>query len=282
MLGGDIVVTSEIGAGSTFALRLPATAPIRVSNSAFVTSPRPSVRAPAIVVTADPHVAEGLFTVLTGLGVPVLPVASGPEALRLTVHIQPALILVDDSLGETELLATLAALHGDPERASIPRFVVGELPPAALARGTVPLPRPLRRESVLAALARHLAPPPALGELALVLGDAARRDLPRRHFEARGWQVHEAADVEAAAGLPWAGVAAVVLDLELPGVAALAGQLRDQARSGRPLVVLGLGDAAGPAAEVCTAVLPAGRRVAGAVHEMLVLECAGCPTRGVR
>ena len=274
MLGGDIVVTSEIGAGSTFALRLPAQAPTRGPARVAVAAPRSSSRAPAIVVSDDPHVTEGLFAILTGVGVPVLPVVSAVEGLRLTTHIHPVLVVVDDGLPESELLAVLAALHEDPERASIPRFVVGELPPGALIHGTVPLPRPLRRESVLAALARHLAPPPQLGRLALALGDGVRGELPRRHFEARGWQVHEVVGADEA----WVDFDAVVLDLRVAWAGDAAARLRGLAGA-TGLVLLGLGDGGELAAEVCTTVLPATRRGVGLVHEILALEVAGRPGR---
>lgn len=280
MLGGAIVVTSEIGAGSTFSLRLPATVLARPS-APIVAPPRAPSRAPAIVVSDDPRFVEGLFTLLTGVGLPVLPVTTTAEVLRLSAHVHPRLIILDDGLAESELRAVLTALHEDPERSGIPRFVVGELPLTTLAEGTVPLPRPLRRESVLAALAPHLDRPPTLGALFLVLGERARRELPARTFEARGWQVHEAGDLEEAESLPWGTADATVLDLGLPWADEVAARQRAGARPGSSVLVGFGGDGATAAAEVCTVLLPASGGP-GRVHEALTLECAGRPPRGSR
>ncbi len=280
MLGGEIVVHSEIGAGSTFTLRLPVTAPHTAPRPA-PEAPRATTHPPGIVVSEDLHLVQGLLGLLASLGTPMVPVATGAEALRLTAHLHPAIIILDDRIDDRDLLTTLAALHDDPERASIPRLIVGQPPAVALARGAVALSRPLRREAVLAVLASQLQAPPALGELLLALGEAAPPELTRRHFEARGWHVDEPADLEAAAQRLRSGpVDAVLLDLGHPQAAELAALTRSA--GGREVMLLGLGEGGEAGAEVCTAVLSPGRAGFGHVHELLALECAGRPTSGRR
>ena len=265
MLGGEIEVTSEVGAGSTFTLRVPASAAATSTPRAAPVA-RPASRGLALLVSDDPCLIDGLSALLAGVGVSALPLASGAEALRLWGPLQPTLVVLDDRLGSSELLAVLSALHDDAARGQVRRFVVGEAPPAALARGAVPLPRPLLREALLAALVDELPAALKLGELLVVLGDAARDQLPRRDFEARGWRVHEVVDAEAAELLVRRGaVDAAVIDLELAHARELADRLR---RAGPGLVLLGLGAAE---VEVCTLVTT---RV-GAVYESLALACAG-------
>ena len=226
MLGGTIVVTSELGAGSTFSLRLPAGAPARASAAPAASKPRTPVRGPALVVSDDPCVVEGLFALLTGAGIPVLPAADVTELLRLSSHLRPLLIILDDGLGEAELLAALSALHEDPERAEIPRFVVGELPLDVLVNGTVPLSRPLRGASVLAVLARHFGRPRSLGTLVLVLGDAERAGVRSRARGARARVRGSAAEGAAMTVVRGDRVGEDVVDDELA-----AGLLRDHLRA---------------------------------------------------
>ncbi|MBA3545568.1 MAG: hypothetical protein H0T76_03710 [Nannocystis sp.] len=284
MMGGEIVVSSEIGAGSTFTLTLPARleSPRKPVLPATVLTPRLTHREPALLVSEDPALVEALLQLLAGAGVPAVPVASG-DALRLAPLLRPALIILDDRLVKSELAAILLALHDDPELVAIPRFIVGEPPAQAIARGTVALPRPLCREAVLTALGPRLAVAPPLGELLLVLGEHARVDLVRGAFEAHRWRVHEAADLAALAELLQRDVLdAVVLDLGLAQALELAVLVRRNAGI-KPVVLIGLGHAvaSAAAAEVCTRVLPGGWGSQDLVLETLAFaRCAASSAPG--
>ena len=278
LLGGQIAVTSELGTGSVFTLRLPIAAQA-ASAGAVIVADYPTSRRIAIVISEDPRLIEGLFQVLASVGVAVLAAANGSEALRLAAQIRPALVVLDDRLSPAELLSTLQALRDDPEHRGVPRFVVGELPARALTSGAMTLPRPLRRDALLAAFARELRPPPHLGEILLVLGPEARQHLRAAELTARGWRVHESDDTEdAGRALHLLVVDALVLDLGLAQATEFTATAHSPGQ--RPMIWLGLGE---PAVRPdFMHVLPIHGTSAAVVHELVALECASGTGRGQR
>ena len=274
MMGGDISVTSEIGSGSTFTLRLPARHEFAPELSSTALDPRPAPRAAALVISEDPALVEVILQLTAGFGAPALHFTSGAAALQVAAALSLALIIIDDRIREYELLPTLVALRDDPELSRIPRVVLGEVP--SQARGEVSLPRPLRRELLLAALGQHLRVPP-LGDLLVVLGRSARREILDRALAGRRWRVHDAPDPSAVSEALQRGVDAVLLELALPQAAEIAASVRSRVPA-PPLI--GLGERRDAGAEVCTAVLPPhGLGALTLLLETLAFEGLGGGTR---
>jgi signal transduction histidine kinase/DNA-binding response OmpR family regulator len=271
MMGGEIDVTSELGAGSTFTLRLPVrlqTGPGAIARRRRGESPRVGSHDLVLVISDDPCMVEVVRQALASRSVPVLPVASSAEGQRLAAQLRPVVIVVDDRCGEPDLGTVLLSFAADPEVAAIPRIVVGQLPTQDFARGaTRALPRPLRTGPLLEAMRPYLRAPAPLGDLLVVLGDVACQRLDAETFAARGWHVRSATSVAAVHEQLRAGTPdAVVFDLDIPDAREIAELLRRHP-GGRRLAIVGVGDPdiedppgewgwERTAAGVCTAVLP--------------------------
>jgi signal transduction histidine kinase/DNA-binding response OmpR family regulator len=287
MMGGEIAVSSELGTGSTFTLRLPVT----VQAAAARRSGRgeaPRTRHELVLLVAeDPRLVEVVR--LAAGGIPVLAVASGTEGLRLAAQLRPAVVVLDDRLGEPDLGKVLLSFAADAEVAQIPRLVIGQLPGQEFARSaTQALARPLHCEPLRAALRPYLRAAAPLGDLLLVLGDAAAPRLADDLFAERGWRVRHAVTLAAvreqlAANPP----DAVIFDLDVREAREIAEALRRHP-GGRCRVIIGVGVSDGDsdsgsrawertAAGVCTAVIPLSR--VGTLLETLAVQSYAATSR---
>ncbi len=274
MMGGEIHVTSQVGSGSVFTLTLPTELAGMSGVFRRVGEPRrPGARSVIFLVSDDPRLAEALHQIFAPHGVAVVPIVSSQEAPRLAAHLRPAVIILDDQIAD--LGSLLLAIGADPELTAIPRFIVCELPSytAATQGGDASLVRPLRHDDVVAAILPHLRPPPDLGTVLVVLAAVDPDRTLRTTLEARGWRVHEASDVDGVRAYVTGGqtVDAVVLDLAVPWIAAVADVLRRNPTT-RPRAILGLGTGEEAAAELCTAYVQCPGRDYGRLLATLALE----------
>src|SRR4029077_13775573 len=103
--GGQVIVASEVGKGSTFTLRLP------LQSTAL---PKTALVAPHAVVTTDPsrplvlvvddnpQAAEILTRYLHGGGFRTTVARTGPDALRMAAELKPVAITLDILLPEVD------------------------------------------------------------------------------------------------------------------------------------------------------------------------------------
>jgi len=133
MMGGDVTVTSELGKGSTFTIRLPAegtqaaamatptVAPVR---AAVATARKGANRNTIMVVDDDATARELISRYLLEAGFEVACASSGVEALRMARELKPVAITLDVVMPELDGWTVLSALKGDPDLASIPVVMV--------------------------------------------------------------------------------------------------------------------------------------------------------------
>jgi signal transduction histidine kinase/DNA-binding response OmpR family regulator len=234
LMGGDITVDSEYGAGTTFTIYLPAevvevaaaTEPAPPDGAAVASGATrtPAVAAPAtaptvLVVDDDAVVRDLMERFLSADGFRVVTAASGDEGLRLAREVAPAAITLDVLMPGTDGWAVLAALKADPALAAIPVVMLTMLDQEDLgyALGASDfVTKPVDRERLVTVLQQHLRG--VAGRAALVVDDdATTRELLRRTLEAEGWSVAEAENGRV--GLDRVAAAApsvILLDLNMP------------------------------------------------------------------
>lgn len=198
MMGGDVMVESEVGKGSTFTIHLPA---IVVDPKAQPTPSLPlkSTLAPPgaktiLVIDDDSTVHDLMHRFLSKEGFRVASAFSGEEGLLLAQELQPDAITLDVMMPKMDGWAVLSGLKANPELANIPviMLTIVDNKNIGYALGASDyLTKPIDRDRLSAILkkyrdARHPC------RLLLVEDDAPTRDMMRRMLEKEQWTVMEA------------------------------------------------------------------------------------------
>lgn len=124
LMDGSISVTSEVGRGSTFTVRLPAL-PSAAAEAAAASAPVVDAGVPTVLAIDDnPDSLELIRRALVPTGFAVVGARSGGEGLRLARLLQPAAITLDIVLPDKDGWEVLRELRADPTTRAIPVFVV--------------------------------------------------------------------------------------------------------------------------------------------------------------
>jgi PAS domain S-box-containing protein len=250
LLGGTIILVSQVGQGSTFTFVLPRRLPERPCvNGEELPSNHPPI---ALVVEDHPPTCKLLCDWLAGAGLTAVPASDGEEGLVAARRLAPALIVLDVCLPRLDGWQVLTALKGDPATADIPVVVVSvdeqQRPSGNLAVQDFFI-KPVERESFLRRLRERLPglfragrPPRVL----VVDDDPTARKLLGDLLRAEGAEVHEAADGrQALEDIRALQPDVVLLDLIMPEVDGfdVIAQVRGACElAGLPIVVVTAGD----------------------------------------
>ena len=173
--GGQVIVESEVGKGSTFTLRLPLQSAARrvaapVALPAVATSD-PS--APLVLVVDDnPQAAEILSRYLHTGGFRTTVARTGPEALRMAGELKPAAITLDILLPEVDGWEVLNRLKADEATRNIPVVVVSVVDNPSLGRALGALDyfvKPVDGKALLSRLGQYRFTTKAMSEQVRVL-----------------------------------------------------------------------------------------------------------------
>jgi CheY-like chemotaxis protein/nitrogen-specific signal transduction histidine kinase len=256
LMGGDVGVTSQFGAGSTFTVRFPATPADRLPKAAPVqpdgeraddaqppvadvnvvkaaedlaravedaagegTSAAVSSDRTVLVIDDDDGAREMTSRFLSDQGFHVVTAADGLEGLRLAKTIRPAVITLDALMPGLDGWAVLAALKTDSETRSIPVVMVTitEGDFRSKSLGAEEfLQKPVDWDDLSRRLAQYTGDKRERTVL-VVDDDPSAREIIRRGLERDHWTVLEAEHGAAALELlAHEHPAAIILDLDMP------------------------------------------------------------------
>jgi signal transduction histidine kinase/CheY-like chemotaxis protein len=222
LMGGTISARSEYGAGSTFTVRLPRSAPgvafARVQEAAAARE-SPAETGTVLVIDDDATVRDLMERQLSKEGLRVVTAASGEEGLRLARELKPNVITLDVMLPGMDGWSVLSTLRADPELAAIPVIVLTILDDkgAGYALGAVDyMVKPVDFTRLLTLVDRYREGRPA-GSILLVEDDEPTRSMLRQILEGAGWAVEEAENgLVGLQRLEQMKPAAILLDLMMP------------------------------------------------------------------
>ncbi|HET7854558.1 MAG TPA: response regulator [Candidatus Methylomirabilis sp.] len=226
LMGGDILVESDVGRGSTFIVRLPAIVgePRAVPVSGEEELPRAPALVPegaplVLVIDDDATVRDLMQRFLTREGFRMVPVKDGKEGLRLARELRPAVITLDVLMPGMDGWAVLTSLKADPATADIPVIMLTIVDDKNMgyALGAMDyLTKPIAWERLAAILERYRCAHPPCPVL-VVEDHAETREVLRRFLEREGWAVAEAANGrEALQRVATHQPELIVLDLMMP------------------------------------------------------------------
>ena len=231
MLGGDLTLTSQPGAGSTFTVRLPALLPGEdvpadaLSPTAAEVEPATTDRLNAkpgstiLVIDDDTEACDIIRRILEKDGFSVVTAPGGEEGLRLAHKLKPAAITLDVMMPDMDGWSVLRALKADPVLQDIPVLMLtmaDDKSKGYSLGATDYLSKPVDREQLHNALSRYYTPGESCSVL-LVEDDKPTREVMTRTLEKSDWIVAEAGNGrEALDRLSQQKPRLILLDLMMP------------------------------------------------------------------
>ncbi|MCH8989916.1 MAG: GAF domain-containing protein [Chloroflexi bacterium] len=226
MMGGEILVESESGKGSTFTMKLPAVVADPAAADSEQPAPSPTSAdevSPAantvLVIDDDASVHDLMQRSLAGQGFTLVRAMGGEEGLRLAKELSPVVITLDVMMPGMDGWAVLSALKADPDLADIPVIMVTIIDQKNLgyALGAAEyLTKPIDRARLLSVLNKYKQEI-THGPVLVVDDDPSVREMVRRMLEKEGWDVAEAENGRVALDLlDDTAPSLILLDLMMP------------------------------------------------------------------
>src|SRR6266478_4720241 len=229
--GGQVIVESELGKGSTFTLRLPlqtpaprasrAPASVAPSHVASIDLDRPLV----LVVDDNPQAAEILSRHLEAGGFRTEVARTGSEALSMAGELKPVAITLDILLPEVDGWEVMSRLKADPATRDIPVVVVSVVDKPLLGRALGAFDyfvKPVDGKALLSRLSRYTFTTKVKSEPVQVLvvdDEKANLDMLEALLKPAGFGVLKAGSGQEGIDMARSEMPSLILlDLMMPGL----------------------------------------------------------------
>ena len=223
LLGGTVTVTSKVGRGSTFTVRLPAM--MGEADEAAKLPPEidpgshddVAGRDTVLVIDDDETQRDLMSRFLVREGFLARTAGDGPTGLDLARRLKPRAILLDVTMPGMDGWSVLSTLKADPDLAAIPVVMVTFVSERALANSLGAADYVIK--PVDWSRLRHVmeAFREAEGDVLIVDDEPEMRRLARTALERNGWSVVEAANGEEGLAFVARSIPRVILlDLSMP------------------------------------------------------------------
>jgi signal transduction histidine kinase/DNA-binding response OmpR family regulator len=204
LMGGDILVKSEVGKGSSFTIRIPVVVQTKIATGelAAITSPIPEMPdnlqvLSVLVIDDDLDVHELVNRQLSREGFHVISATSGEDGLKKAYDFNPTIIALDVLMPSMDGWTVLQALKTDPRLAHIPVVMLSIMNDKSLAFAMGAndyLTKPVDRGTLVSVLKRHLPSGDKSRSILIVEDDPDTQELFLRSAQREGWTGRTAAN----------------------------------------------------------------------------------------
>ena len=221
MMGGDITLTSELGVGSVFTLKLPRDCPQHeheVSDS--VLEGIDDDEKLVVLIDDDVTMHDLIKRTLNKIGLTLVGATDSEKGMQMVRETKPKLLLLDVLMPGRDGWSILRECKSDPELKDMPVIMVSQLNQDTLANSLGAddyITKPIDRELFLKTIKNILGDGDTDNNKILIIDDDENtRDLLSRMLKEGGWVPKTAKDGKEGLDQLGEDPALIVLDLEMP------------------------------------------------------------------
>ena len=221
MMGGDVIVTSELGVGSVFTLYVPRECPqdydeVEEGNTIDKLSEEEKI---VVLIDDDVAMHDLIRRTLSKIGLKLVGAIDGEKGMQIVREVKPKLLLLDVLMPGRDGWSILKECKSDPELKEMPVVMVSQLSQDVLSQSLGAddyLTKPINRELFLETVTRHISVTDRDGTILIIDDDADVRDLLSRMLSDAGFKYDTAKDGKEGLEKLDKKPNLIVLDLEMP------------------------------------------------------------------
>ncbi|URQ66011.1 response regulator [SAR86 cluster bacterium] len=221
MMGGDVIVTSELGVGSVFTLYVPRECPQGYDELEQGNTIDKLTEEEKIVVLIDDDVAmhDLIRRTLSKIGLKLVGAVDSEKGMQIVREMKPKLLLLDVLMPGRDGWSILKECKSDPELKEMPVVMVSQLSQDVLSQSLGAddyLTKPINRDLFLETVSKHISLTDHDGTVLIIDDDTDVRDLLSRMLSDAGFKFDTAKDGKEGLEKLNKNPNLIVLDLEMP------------------------------------------------------------------